>query len=160
MFRKSILISTLLLTSFANSAENIPTSSGIFSITEKENDYYEKEQTYKLEGKVVGKSSWLGVEGKLLGNYNNTNYISVSGYTGGSGCLKVISIVKVNKNEVSFSPSLNACGGIKDINFKNGVVTVTALERDEKTQVKYIVKEDSILQDGVVPTTTFSFIAK
>lgn len=159
MFKKSIALPLLILSSFANAEVNINTSFGVFEMTEGESIGIQKIQTYKLSNKVVGKSEWVGVDGKLLGIFDGKNYLVLRGGTGGNGCAEVLSIVKISKDDVNFSPSLNACGGVENVEFNNGVITVIALERDEKTRVKYTINGEKILENGKNMLTKFDFLS-
>lgn len=143
--KNKILTLTMLVVACSVNARNVITTSfGDFQI-EADGLYY---QSYKLGGKSLGNSEFLEVDGQLLGMSDGSNYIVLRGVTGGSGCAEVLSIVKLSEREASFSPALNACGGVDNVEFNNGVVTVTAFERDEITKVEYLVEGRKVLENG------------
>jgi hypothetical protein len=43
---------------------------------------------------------------------------------------------------------LSACGGVENVEFNNGITTVTAYERDEQTQVVYKVNGRKVTKNG------------
>ncbi|EGR1226424.1 hypothetical protein NX625_004664 [Vibrio parahaemolyticus] len=144
MKNKILTLTTLVVACSVNARNVITTSFGDFQI-EADGLYY---QSYKLNGKSLGNSEFLEVDGQLLGMSDGSNYIVLRGVTGGSGCAEVLSIVKLSEREASFSPALNACGGVDNVEFNNGVVTVTAFERDETTKVEYLVEGRKVLENG------------
>lgn len=86
------------------------------------------------------------------------DYLVLRGVTGGSGCAEVLSIVKLTEGAASFSPSLNACGGVDNVEFNNGVVTVTAFERDESTKVEYLLENGKVLENGKSMLVKHNFV--
>ncbi len=147
MKNKLLAFMTLIVVCSINAQDKITTSFGDFKIDSVGDALY-KTQSYELNGKPVGKSEWIDVDGKLLGMSKGANYIVVRGFVGGSGCSEVLSIVKITESQAEFSPALNACGGVDSVDFDNGVVTVSAFERDGSTKVQYVIDGNRILENG------------
>ncbi|EKF9814180.1 hypothetical protein O1D41_003546 [Vibrio cholerae] len=144
MKSKILTLITLVVACSVNAQNIITTSFGDFQIEAADLHY----QTYKFNGKSLGYSEFLEVDGQLLGMSNGSDYIVLRGVSGGSGCAEVLSIVKLSEGQAYFSPALDACGGVDNVEFNNGVVTVTAFERDETTKVEYLVKDSKVLENG------------
>jgi hypothetical protein len=150
---KFLSLAALFVACSVNAQEVINTAYGEFKIN---SDLHY--QTYMLNDKVIGSSEFLGVDGKFLGMSSTANYLVLRGSTGGSACAEVLSIVKVSQNEVVFSPALDACGGVENIDFNKGIVTITAFERDEKTEVKYVIENGRIQENGKSMLVKHNFV--
>ncbi|HCE1551368.1 TPA: hypothetical protein NJ265_004197 [Vibrio parahaemolyticus] len=145
---KKIVPMIMLTCSFAVNADiSIGTAYGDLKI-DSSGDGLWKTQTYALNSQVVGKSEYLEVDGQLLGMTSKGNYVVLRGAIGGSACAYALSIVVVNDSGVTFSPMLSACGGVENVEFNNGITTVTAYERDEQTQVVYKVNGRKVTKNG------------
>ncbi|MBO9497104.1 hypothetical protein J7438_23885 [Thalassotalea sp. G20_0] len=160
MIKKIIGISLLATAFSANADFNINTSHGKFSISSKDSVGIQDLQTYKINNKVVGHSEYIEVDGKLLGMSDGSDYLVIRGSIGASACAEALSIVEIKGNKASFSPSLHACGGVDNVSFNNGVVTVTAWARDGETLITYVVDGKKVLENGKGMLTKYSFLSR
>ena len=166
--KRNLVAAIALLTSHLVLAENYPnpepihikTVAGVFSVETQLEEYSKVfgEQTYKLNGQELGRSQWLEVTAVLVGKSDNASFVMLKGGTGGSGCLEVASIVKIQDGKAEFSPALNACGGVTDYSFHDGITSVTALERDERTLVKYQIIDSKVVQNGELQSNQHSYL--
>lgn len=134
------------------------TKYGNFTIKSETSDGIQNEQTYKFGGKLIGKTEFIEVKAKRISSTSESDLILLKAPTGGSGCVDVVSIVTINRNGVTFSPSLPACGGVEEIYAENNVVTVQVLDRYEETRTVYKVKGDWVSENGLPLENNFSFL--
>ena len=156
-FKKTAILALLISgPTFAGSI-SFNTSGGVFLI---ENSNGNNEQIYKLGNETLGRSYFLDVKAEKISTGNESVIIAITAATGGSGCAEVVSIVTIQNKKAIFSPNLNACGGVKEIYETDGVVTVSALERDESTSVTYKVKGNWFSENGNPLANEFPFLEK
>ncbi|MDN3391937.1 hypothetical protein [Pseudoalteromonas sp. APC 3691] len=128
------------------------TGSGVFKIEEIEKIGIYSTHEYSFNGKKLGITELVGLEAKLLGSSEDTDYFLIKGATGGSACAEVLSIVRVTNDYLVFSPRINACGGIVSVDYVDdrdiNRVNVKVLERDEHTKISYKVIGSAVLVHG------------
>jgi hypothetical protein len=154
---------TLLFLSLPTIADSMSFDSpyGTFVITE---DLSSMERTFKFNNNYLGKASdYIKMDAERLPNPDekHKSIIMLKGFTGGSGCESVLSIVTIKEDGVFFSPSLLTCGGVHDIFIKDGYVVVNADEdRDNKVKVTYTVLDSSVSKNGLPIKEPRAFIEK
>lgn len=116
------------------------------------------QQTYAINDMKLGTSMLYEATAELIGSDKNAVYVLVKGGTGGSGCLEVMSVVRISEGNGEFSKELNACGGLQNVEFDDGVTTLTVLERDERTKTIYQVIDSKVIENGKVKKDGFSFL--
>lgn len=70
-------------------------------------------QTYKIGETDPGTTSFIRVDAKRVNSDAENDIIALTAGAGASGCAEVVSIVSINQEGLTFSPNLNACGGVK-----------------------------------------------
>lgn len=134
---------------------------GTFIITE---DSSSMERTFKFNNNYLGKTdSYIAMEAKRLSNPDekHKSIIMLKGFTGGSGCESVLSIVTIKKDEIFFSPSLLTCGGVHDVFIKDGYVIIEADEdRDNQIKATYSVLDSLVSKNGLPMKDPIAFIEK
>lgn len=155
--KKIILMSAFFCTSVFADFVGFDTSFGNF-VVHKEKDGLYGVQTYKFNGEVLGRTEFVDVDVKKLGGQTDSSIFLLSAATGGSACGESLSVVTVDSSGVTFSPQLNACGGVLNVSQSYGDVVVKVLDRDEATKVVYKVNGSNVLVDGVAMENNFSFL--
>lgn len=163
MIRSLPFILTLFASNIVHAetlSSKVDTREGLLTIEtvlEEGNPVY-GQQTYAINDKKLGTSMLYAPTAELIGSDKNAVYVLVKGGTGGSGCLEVMSVVRISEGNGEFSEGLTACGGLQNVEFDDGVTTLTVLERDERTKTIYQVIDSKVIENGKVKKDGFSFL--
>ncbi|MCU7976427.1 hypothetical protein L5M43_14390 [Shewanella sp. SW36] len=163
MSRSYPLLLALLLSNVVHAKTEITqieTKAGLFvieTVLEDDSPIY-GQQTYMVDGVLLGKTMLMGVTAELIGGDETSAYVLVTGATGGSSCAEVLSVVKITGGDGKFSKALNACGGVLSTSSKDGITSIEVLERDENTKTTYQVIDSKVIENGEVQSNSFSFL--